>query len=314
MTKNRSVEIKVGVVSILAVILFVMGMIFGKEYTVTSTYHVKIRFPNSGGIQPSSPVVVNGVPRGSVSSVENDKGSVLITAKMDEIDDLNADVRARITIQELTGGKKIELYPGNSSEPFSIKHEIPGNTPPDIAELIVILGNVSQDAVSLIRRLDTISVAAVDVINDRQTLGEIKEIISNTREMTENLNSYLRDNNHKLRETTHNLYKISADIKEIIDKNDPRLDTLMDNLNYSLIKTRSLLASADTAVYNANSMMLDLKDISSEIKTGEGLASRLIYDKEFAFKLERTLDSLASFIVQVKKYGVNINARIGTRP
>lgn len=314
MRKNRSVEIKVGIVSILAILLFFIGMIVGKDYTVTKMHQIKMRFPNSGGIQPSSPIVVNGVSRGSVTSIKNNNGSVIITADISNISDLKKDLSAQITILELTGGKKIELVPGTASEKFDPKNIILGTTPTDIAGLIVMLGNVSYDAVSLVRRLDTISTAAVNAINDKETIGEIKDIISNTKDITQNLNSLLKENNKQLRRTIDNLYVLTEDMKTIIDKNNPRLDTLMTNLNYSLAKTRGLLSDADTALANINSVILDVKNISSEVKNGSGLANRLIYDKELAIKLEKSLDSITVFIEQLKQYGINTNVRLGSRP
>lgn len=314
MRKNRSIEIKVGVVSILAIVLFFLGMFLGKDFTVSQSYKLKMRFPNSGGIQPSSPIVVNGVQRGSVTSIANDNGSVIILAEIKDISDLKKDVSAQITILELTGGKKIELNPGFLSEKFDPNNEIPGITPTDLAGLIVMLGNVSQDAVSLIRRLDTISVSVTNVINDRETIGEIKDIITNTKDITQNLSSLLAQNNVQLRETLNNLHSITKDMKTIIDKNDPRLDTLMTNVNYSLEKTRNLVLKVDTALDNANSILSDVNDITGEVKNGRGIANRLIYDKELAIKLEKSLDSITVFIEQLKQHGINTNIRLGTRP
>ena len=52
MKDTRSIEIKVGLVSILAVILFIIGITLGRGlYVSVNPVTVKIRFPNSGNIQ-----------------------------------------------------------------------------------------------------------------------------------------------------------------------------------------------------------------------------------------------------------------------
>ena len=125
MKDTRSIEIKVGLVSILAVILFIIGITLGRGlYVSVNPVTVKIRFPNSGNIQISAPVFVNGVKRGAVASVRNDNGSVLVTADLDNVREFRRDVSARISILEITGGKKIEIFPGKSPEKYKIGDEI----------------------------------------------------------------------------------------------------------------------------------------------------------------------------------------------
>ncbi|MFP4370333.1 MAG: MlaD family protein, partial [Candidatus Kapaibacterium sp.] len=157
MHSERSREIKVGIVTLLAIILLVGGISVGKNLSVSVSDNMLImKFPNSGGIQPSAPVVVNGVKLGTVSSVENLKDSVLIKAEMKTLNELRKDASARITILEITGGKKIEIHPGHSDDQLSKNDTIRGSTPPDIAELVALVGEVSGDAIKLLRRIDTV--------------------------------------------------------------------------------------------------------------------------------------------------------------
>ena len=94
MKDTRSIEIKVGLVSILAVILFIIGITLGRGlYVSVNPVTVKIRFPNSGNIQISAPVFVNGVKRGAVASVRNDNGSVLVTADLDNVREFRREQR-----------------------------------------------------------------------------------------------------------------------------------------------------------------------------------------------------------------------------
>ena len=76
---------------------------------------VAIRLATSGGIDAGSPVVVNGVRRGTVTQVSNDNGGVLVTATLDDVSDLKSDAQALVSILEITGGKKIELTPGSAA-------------------------------------------------------------------------------------------------------------------------------------------------------------------------------------------------------
>ena len=108
MQYDKSKEIKVGIVTFVAILLFIVGMTLGRGYRISvDPTELNIRFPNSGGISPSAPVLINGVERGSVNSINPDNGSVLIKISLDDISDLNSDASARISMLEITVGKKI---------------------------------------------------------------------------------------------------------------------------------------------------------------------------------------------------------------
>lgn len=109
MRNNRSREIQVGAVSLLAIILLILGFTYGKNLSISPKANlIKIRFPNSAGVQIAEPVVVNGVKRGLVRDVRNDAGSVLILVELNKMDDIRSDASAKITLLEITGGKKLK--------------------------------------------------------------------------------------------------------------------------------------------------------------------------------------------------------------
>ena len=113
MKSNKNLELKVGLLSIAAIILLVVGITLVKGISVSISQNViRLRFEQSAGIQESAPVTINGVKRGSVTKVENDNGSVLISANLSDISDIKEDAFAKITMLEITGGKKIEIFPG----------------------------------------------------------------------------------------------------------------------------------------------------------------------------------------------------------
>ena len=77
MKSSKSQEIKVGIVTLVAIALFIIGIIIGNDYSISvDTIRIKMRFPTSGGIEQSSPVFVNGVKRGRVIEVKPNNGNV----------------------------------------------------------------------------------------------------------------------------------------------------------------------------------------------------------------------------------------------
>ncbi len=315
MKNNRSIEIKVGLVSITAVILFILGITFGRGlYVSVNPVTVKLRFSNSGNIQISAPVFVNGVKRGTVSSVKNDNGSVLITADVDDIKDLRKDASARISILEITGGKKIDIFPGGAPEKFNPSMEIPGKTAADFSDVVYYVGELGSQGMVLISRLDSISGSINELLADKKFIENIKSTVENTSMLASETQKLLTDNIVGIELTLKNLKSISTELNNSIKENSPRLDTIINKVDLTLTDSRALIAKTDKFITNAELILNNLKDMTDSVRNGNGFVNKIIYDKEFSIRLDSTITNLSEFIKQVQQYGVNANIRLGGRP
>ena len=315
MKDTRSIEIKVGLVSILAVILFIIGITLGRGlYVTVNPVTVKIRFPNSGNIQVSAPVFVNGVRRGSVASVKNDNGSVLVTADLDNVSEFRKDVSARISILEITGGKKIEIFPGKLPDKYKIGDEIIGKTEADFADLVYMLGEIGNDGMLLIKRLDTLSVSINRIISDEQFINNLKNTIDNTAQLSANANRLLSENIKSIELTINNLKSITSELNASIKENTPKIDTLITKFDLTLTDTRTLIAQTNKTIAEAELIVKDLKNMTDSVRYGSGFVNKLIYDKEFSGRIDSTINNLSKFIEHVQQYGINANIRLGGRP
>ncbi|TAL68356.1 MAG: MCE family protein [Bacteroidetes bacterium] len=315
MKDTRSTEIKVGLVSIIAVILFIIGITLGRGlYVSVNPVSVKIRFPNSGNIQVSAPVFVNGVKRGTVSSIRNDNGSVLITADLNDTDEFRKDVSARLSILEITGGKKIEIFPGKATEKFVNNVEIPGKTAADFADMMYLLGEIGNDGIMLVKRLDTLSVSINRIVSDEDFINNLKSTVSNTSRLAENANNLLNNNIKSIELTISNLKSITSELNASIKQNEPRIDTLITKFDLTIDDTRTLIAQTNKTIADAELIVKDLKDMTDSVRYGNGFVNKLIYDKEFSARIDTTITNLSKFIEQVQQHGINANIRLGGRP
>lgn len=313
MQDKRSAEIKVGIVSLVALVLLVAGIILGKGMVLSKTIPIKIRFPNSGGIQATSPVLVNGVKRGTVGSVKNDNGSVLITVDLDNTDDIYSDVSARITILEVTGGKKIEIFPGKSGNKFNVDNEIIGETPADIADLVAVAGGMVNELTAMVKRLDTIAVSVNTILSDGEVNSKLRKVLNNSDQITEDLKMLINNNKGNLASSLKDAKDIVADLKVAVKNNEPKIAKLIDNLDEKVNGLGAFLKKTENGLNNVDAVLGDLKAISSEIKSGKGAANKLIFDKKFAEKIDSTINILNNFIKTVHKKGINANVRLGGR-
>lgn len=314
MNAQRKLEIKVGLVSITAILLFIIGMTLGRGVSVSASKTIYLRFPSSGGIQNTAPVVVNGVKRGSVVSVKNQNGSVLITADIDDISDLKSDVTAKIVMLEITGGKKIEITPGKSQEQFDINKEISGVNASDIGDLLTMLGEVGTDAHLLVKRLDTISASISYMLADGKLVNKLNQTLDNVNEISVSTKNLLTNNTSDLNVTLKNLKELTNSLKITYNKTEPKIDTLLQKLDNTLNDVGILIDVADTTLNNADYLIGDLRGLTYRIQNGDGFATKLLFDKELSMKLDSTFITLKLLVEQIKEYGINANVRLGSRP
>lgn len=312
---NSNKELKVGIVFFLGFIILFGGILIGKGFNFSSDDDLlKIRFPNSGGIQVGEPVVVNGVRRGSVEKVINDNSSVLIYVQLDKYSDLKSDATAKISILEVTGGKKLEIYPGFASTQFSMDIEMIGNTPPDLAELIALVGGISGDLINLVKRLDTIATGATGLFSDGTLVEDIKVTLNNTVELTNSLNDIVNQNKGLIQRTFDDLAVITKDLKDFISKNKSTLNNIVNNTDSTIVSVKELMVKLEKTVNVADSLILNADGLLTDIKTKDGLVKKIIYDEQFASKLDSTFNSLVDLVQMIKEHGVNVNVRLGSRP
>lgn len=315
MKLHFSTEFKVGLLITIGIILLIIGIIAGQSYRVESgKKDVNFIFPNSGGIKISEPVVINGVAHGNVKSIQNYKDSVWIVASIDKDIDIRSNASARITILELTGGKKIELYPGTSDEKYNPENFINGSTPPDLQELIATLGTASGNLTQILGNLDN-TLASVNILLSNDTLiSNFQNIIENTDATISRLNLLISHNYSKLDETIEDLHSISNNLDNLIKNNQSQVNSISRNLDTMLSDAKPVIEKVNQLFDSLNIVITNLQAISNELKSGDGLASRLIYDKNLSTKLDSTLIQLDTLLNQIIRYGINTNIRIGTRP
>lgn len=312
---SKSTEIKVGLILFVGIALLVLGVILGKGLDLASgSKEVKFIFPNSGGLKLSDPIFVNGVKRGQVKSIENYQGAVLIVGSINSIEDLKSDVSAQILILEITGGKKIEINPGNSSSKFTTNQVIKGNTPPDLAELVATFGNASKEILGIVNKIDITLTALNSLLGDEAFIGNLKNIAHNVDLLVNDLKSILDKNQSNISSTLNDLKSISSDLKTFISNNKTDMNKIVKNLDTITTNTKPIIDKADTLVTSLSNLSSNLHKILDEIQNGKGAISKLIYDQNFAKKIDSTLMNLDTLVYSIRKHGVNVNVRLGTRP
>jgi phospholipid/cholesterol/gamma-HCH transport system substrate-binding protein len=314
-SKGISTEVKVGAVTLASLILLIAGVIIGKGILARTGFTtITMLSPSSGGVEIASPVLVNGVKRGAVTTVQPVSGGVAITASIDNISDLKSDAVARIMILEITGGRKIEIAPGTSAKALAERDTIRGIYTGDIADLIAIIGEVGPDLKNIVRKLDTIANAGTALLADGKFVGDTRKALKNLAEVAESANTLVERNKGNIQAIANDLTDITKELRATVKTNTPKVDKLVAQLDSTLTEARKLITTGDKAVKNVDGLVKNVDDFILDAKNKDNLIHKFVYDAEFNRRLDSTIARLQIFLDNLPRDGINVNVRLGSRP
>ena len=315
MNPDKKKELIVGLVALAGVVMLIVGVMLGESFSLSGQQKtIQFMFPSSGGIKPSSPVVVNGVERGSVTKVENKNDSVLVTANIDGIDDIHIDATARISILEITGGKKLEVFPGIASESITSNHIIRGKTAADLGDLIADVGEVSVDLKRIVRGLDTLIVNANGILGDKVLMNDLRITITNASEAMVRINDLVARNEGAINSSIANLSELSRELNSAVKEQKPNIERIIADMKQVSEKAVTLIDKVDNSWEDVSKIAADVRKIIEDIQNNESLLNKLLYDKKLAQRLDSVMYNLGSFVEKIDQHGINVNVRLGTRP
>lgn len=312
---DRKKEVRVGIVALLSLIVLIAGITIGKGLIVgVSQNTLSFTFPSSGGIEIGAPIFINGVKRGSVISIENVNGGVAIAGSIDDISDLYQDAEAKISMLEITGGKKIDITPGIASRNLDISKPIAGTISADATELISLVGDLGADASVIVKRLDSVLAQANSLLSDGIVVKQLRNTIKNADELMITLNALMGDNKENMRNLIKDLGALAKDAKSAVNNNEPKLRSILIKLDSLAGSGQRLMAKTDTALAGVTDLTVETKDMMKDIKTNGSFINKLLYDKTTSKSIDTTLQRVNDLLLKIHEHGLNANIRLGTRP
>ena len=123
MKDQRKTELKVGIVVVVAIILFIWILTWAKNFSLSVTEKsILVSFKNVSGLEVGDEVTINGVKKGFVDNFKIEDDNIIVKLALENDTPIKEDAVFRIAMLDLMGGKKVEIYPGISptSSPSSL--------------------------------------------------------------------------------------------------------------------------------------------------------------------------------------------------
>ena len=141
----------------------------------------------------------------------------------------------------------------------------------DIDKLLNQLGMIADDVRGVTSSLNR-------VLAGQAGEEAITSILTNTKDLTRNLNNVIVSNEEALRAALENTRQLTGNLNRVVTQNDEKVGQVMDTLKSASREMEKTFAA--------------LSEITGGINRGEGTLGQLVKDKATAEKLNKTLASL----------------------
>ena len=285
-------ELKTGVIAILIIVLSVWGFNFVKNknlYEKTRTFYAE--YSNVQGLIPTSPVTINGLKVGKVSSITfhpTKKGILIAQITLTNKVQFSKNSIAQIYSPDFISGKSLKIDIVDDGAIFAKS----GDTL--IGEIDSgILGMINEQIAPLQSKVESFVVNTDSVM---QSLSAVLDV-----ENQKNIKNSLR----KLSLTLDKFNNIANNADHIIADNKSKIDSILNNANLAMQNFEQISDSLQQA--NLGATMLKLKEslesfsvILDSIESGHGTIGKLMVDDKLYNNLEGATKELEELLKEVK--------------
>jgi len=301
MRNERKAEIKVGITTIVSLIIFIWIMGWSKNFIRTSSdMEINIVFDNVSGLEIDDDVTIRGLRKGFVKDIILDRNIIIVKISIDQSADLRKDAVFMLSTVDLMGGKKIEIIPGLAREKLDLNVLHRGEFLSDFSTMMQTIGSSKND---LLRIVDDIKISLTSVnsfLTDEEMKTDLKSSLKNLNGLTTKLNVMLGENRENISTIVENSAAISEDAKIFLDKNK-------EDLNVSVSKLKSLLIKSDSLINQFNY-------ITTQTIEGDNNLGKILYNDSLFVKITETfnlLNQISKIILyQLQQDGVKVDANI----
>ncbi len=301
MRNERKAEIKVGITTILSLIVFIWIMGWSKNFLrISGDVEINIIFDTVSGLEVDDEVTIRGLRKGFVKDIILDKNIIVVKISVDQSADLREDMEFWLATVDLMGAKKIEIMPGISKEKLKLDGIHRGKFLPDFSTMMETIGSVKDDLMTIVDNIKISITALNSYLTDEEMKSDLKSSLKNLNGLTYKLNVMLSENRANISTIVENTASISEDTKIFFDENKEDIDV-------SVSKLKSLLIKSDSLVSQINY-------ITAQTIEGDNNLGKILYDDSLVVKITETfnlLNQISKMILyQLQQDGVKVDANI----
>jgi len=301
MKDQSKTEVKVGIMVVAGVLVFLWVLGWAKNFSFTANdIYLQVRFPTVAGLEIGDPVTINGVRKGNVEDFNIESDDVIVKVKLDSDVNLKEDASFEVSMLDLMGGKKINISPGESSQPIDFNKVQQGEFQADIPMVMSMLGKMQGDLNGTIKDVRVTLNSLNNYLTDQKLNENIKVTAANLKDLTIKMNTLIDNNQEDLKKIISNTAELTSEAKELIRNN-------RESIQSSITDLKSILGKSD-------SLLTKLNTLADETTGRKNNLGKLLYDEDLFNNLNGTLKDVKELtkiiLEQLKGDGLNVDANV----
>lgn len=286
-------EAKLGMVFLLAIIIFVWGLFYLKEWRITGdTYLVEVRLSSAVGVKSTDPILVGGVRIGKVEAVTLDDLTPIVTLRIDEPFEIPEDSQVEVISRSVMGEKSINIRKGVSTNMIPPGGTIEGTAAPGISDMFTQVDSVTINMRNLLKN--------ANILLDPERDKSIKSSLAGVHDLTIELQETLKRESVQINRVVANMDSLVSNVRDLSESERSKVTSTLDNLE-------STSGRLSTMMEELQSTSTALGNILTRLDRGEGTIGRLLQDERLyedavrvAGKMDRLVTNLDELVVDLK--------------
>lgn len=279
---KSNVELRVGLLVILAIVAMTTWLLFLKEFKFSvATFPLTVEFEQVAGLKPGAGVEILGVDRGKVTSVDLQQDRVRVGLEIEEGTFVGTDARV-LLVTDLFDPTSVRIIPGRSTEPLAHGARLRGESGADLALLMREGADLVSSLSALAARLDSLSGG-----------GRLDSLATNLEGGVRELRAWTAESRAQTRAVLTRVDGLTGDLNRFLDENEEPVQRTVADVGQAARR-------ADSLATDLSRLTRSLTQISSRLESGEGTLGRAISSPALHDSLLHTVGRLDALITEIK--------------
>jgi phospholipid/cholesterol/gamma-HCH transport system substrate-binding protein len=305
MANPRSIEVKVGLLILIAVGILTGFVLVMGGINFQPTYALFVDFDNPGGLQVGAPVKIAGVKVGAVQEISFRGGAMNPTTKQrDPLVRLKIAVEKRhqqavhenaifyVTTQGVLGEQFLAIDPGSLDRPMLDENKVVRGLDPPRLDMLLAEG------------YELLHTSMATLRDNKKDIGEAFDGLRDTLKGT---GHFFNNNRDRLDRITANVEQLTVDTHELMKAgrakyvDNPKIDHIIANVEHT---TASINRDSDALLKDAKETMANARRISATLGSDEEtkrMSKTLADVSEIAARAKLATADAQSIVAHVKK-------------
>jgi phospholipid/cholesterol/gamma-HCH transport system substrate-binding protein len=270
----------------LAVIVFVYGLFFLKDWRVTGgTYLIEAAFSDINGLNRSDPVLLGGVRIGKVEEVRLENQVPVAILRIEDAYPVPRDSWVEVIDRSVMGEKALTIHKGVSADTARPGERLAGRTSPGLFAVVTKADTLSATLQALLNN--------ANALLDPNASKSIKTSLNNVHDVTETLLATLNQERQRIHRTMANMDTLVNTMQELSSSEKTKLSATLSNLERTSVELNTLIDRLQGTTTS-------LETILTRIEQGQGTIGKLINDDKLYTDMDRMLINLDGLITDLK--------------